>query len=452
MIAKLQEKRAPRTKGPIAFLGATLLTLPEAFFDGAVVVEKGRIVDVGKSAEIRRRWKERAKLIEAKGYVISPGLTNGHSHVAMTFFRDHSHGHPEMIEKYFFPAEGKLDAKLVEDLSYGALIAGLRAGTTCFFDHYYFSKGVGKAIERIGIKGMLGETVADLSGAFPSRSTWERARNDIEKWSFSSRLRPALAPHASDTVSAKLLREVGDYAEKMSLPIHLHLAQTKGERVRSEKIHRKGPIETVAEAGLLGPRTLAVHLVDANKNDLARLRDADVVVGLCPASQVLYERLAPLSEIFAQDFRTVIGCDAAAANDGTDLLSEAKITALFAVDRGVRDDEKLAKKIFASLTETAQDWAGGLGARRIAKGEAADLVFLRYDVENHPSHNLFVNFVYSLKSSQVEHVLVDGEWVLWRRELALASESELKGRYEKACAKIQKKAGLPQSVCKLETK
>lgn len=445
MNKKLSGSRPSSTKEVLVFADALLLTVPEPIFQGSLVVQAGRILDLGPAARIRRRWQGKARFFDATGLTIHPGLTNGHCHASMSFFRDHAHGQSEMIERYFFPAEGKLDESLVEDLAYGTLVPALRSGTTCVFDHYYFSAGVGRALEQLGMKGVIGETVADLGGAFPSRTSWDRARKLIEQWPFSARIRPTLAPHASDTVSGDLLTEIANYGRQNHLPFHYHLAQTRSERERTQKIHGLSPVAVMEAAGLLGPRSLAVHLIDATPEEFKRLREHDVVIALCPSSQVLYERLAPLSEIFKNEFRTVLGSDTAASNDGADMISEAKIAALFSVDRGSADSAELALRFFLSLTSTPQEWSNGLGAKRIAIGEPADLVFLQHGFETHPISRPYVNFIYSTTSAQVMHVMVDGKWVLWERKLVNVSESALQERFERAVRQIQARAKLPKS-------
>ena len=72
------------------------------------------------------------------------------------------------------------------------LYDGLRSGVTCFGDHYYFVDGVARAADRLGVRAVVGETVADLGGAFPGRRGFDDFKRTLDKWPHSSRVTPAV--------------------------------------------------------------------------------------------------------------------------------------------------------------------------------------------------------------------------------------------------------------------
>ncbi len=65
--------------GPKGAVGGDLEDL-EVIWDGAVAVDGGRIVEVGTSAEMSRRYQAR-EVLDAEGRVVSPGLVDPHSHL-----------------------------------------------------------------------------------------------------------------------------------------------------------------------------------------------------------------------------------------------------------------------------------------------------------------------------------------------------------------------------------
>ncbi len=72
----------PKPNGPIAFRGARLLTAEgPAIADGVLVIDKGKIVAVGPSADVV--IPKNAKTIDATGKTIIPGLVDTHSHVGI---------------------------------------------------------------------------------------------------------------------------------------------------------------------------------------------------------------------------------------------------------------------------------------------------------------------------------------------------------------------------------
>jgi 5-methylthioadenosine/S-adenosylhomocysteine deaminase len=91
--------------------GGTIVTMNErgdVIEDGAVAIERGRIVAIGKRAEIDKSYTGR-ETIEARGRIIMPGLINGHTHIPMTLFRGLADDLDlnEWLTKYIFPAEAK---------------------------------------------------------------------------------------------------------------------------------------------------------------------------------------------------------------------------------------------------------------------------------------------------------------------------------------------------------
>ncbi len=434
-----------RLKGgsPFGLRGLTLLTGDgEPIADGALVVGGDKILDVGPSAVVAKRFAN-VRFVDAANFVACPGLVNAHVHSAMGFFRGLGHDQEEMIERFLFPAEKSLTAELLEPLSYSYLVGALKSGVTTVGDHYYFVDGVARAVDRLGMRGVVGETVADLGGAFPGRTGWDLWRGQISHWPHSARVTPAVAPHAADTVSSALLKELAQYAKKEKLPLHMHLSQSKGERQRVEKREGMSPVAYAESCGALTETTLAVHLVATDQEDWRRLAATGVTAGICPASQIIFEALAPLAGIFAAGVPVAVGTDCAASNDGSDLLAELRLLGLLAKDRGV---PAASRSPLALLAAGTRNGAAALGLKNVtgvlAKGLKADFVLLERDVASEPMPRPDVNLIYSMASRQVRHVMIDGEWALLDGKLARAEEADLGRAYGVAVAEIRRRIGI----------
>jgi 5-methylthioadenosine/S-adenosylhomocysteine deaminase len=102
--------------------------------NGAVAVVKDRIVAVGSKEEFAD-WNT-ARVIDAEGGIIMPGLVNAHTHAAMTCFRGLADDLPLMtwLNEHIFPAESRLDEETVYRGSLLACAEMIRSGTTCFCD------------------------------------------------------------------------------------------------------------------------------------------------------------------------------------------------------------------------------------------------------------------------------------------------------------------------------
>src|SRR5689334_6890253 len=137
--------------------GGTVVTMDGArhvYEDGAVAVERGRIVAVGKRSDVMREYAAR-QVIDAGGRAVIPGLINGHTHVPMTLFRGIADDLDlnEWLTKYIFPAEAKnVNEEFVRAGTQLGLAEMIRGGTTTYCDMYYFESAVAEETERPGVR------------------------------------------------------------------------------------------------------------------------------------------------------------------------------------------------------------------------------------------------------------------------------------------------------------
>lgn len=409
--------------------------------DGAVCVKSGKITAIGSTKSVRAQFLD-APFIDASRMIILPGLFNAHTHSAMGFFRGLGHGKKNMIESFLFPAEKSLSAELLEPLAYSYIYDGLRAGVTSFVDHYYFSEGVARAFEKFGVRGWIGETVADLGGAFPGRESWSRAKKLMESKSFGSLISHVVAPHATDTVSFDLLQECANYAKAHNLPLHMHLSQTTGELNRVQDRSGMSPVEYAAKAGALQPHSLVVHLTSASTSDLEAIKQSGSTIGYCPTSTVIYDKLAPIKDFYKLEIPLAIGTDCAASNDSADALGELKIASVIARDHGV-DQSKLSPDHLLAMATTLPAKALGrqhdLGTLEL--GKEADFVLLKTSLSSEPHDIPLANVIYSMGARDVTHVMIKGRWVLWNRDLPYLDEAEMRFDYLRAVSEVRRRIG-----------
>jgi 5-methylthioadenosine/S-adenosylhomocysteine deaminase len=445
------DRAPPAAASDLLIIHATIITgafLP-VIKDGAVLIRAGKILATGESQQLSNLYSKNpnTKTMNARGYIIIPGLFNTHTHVALGFFRGLGHGKSNMIESFLFPAEKSLTPELLEPLSYSYIYDGLRAGVTSFVDHYYFSEGIGRAFEKFGVRGWIGETVADLGGAFSGRESWERAKGLIENSSFGPLIRHVVSPHAADTVSPELLKDCADYAKANRLTLHMHLSQTQGEFNRVGARDQLTPVEAAHNAGALGPRSLVVHLTSATTSDLRIIKDSGATIGYCPTSTLLYDRLADIKTMHALNIPMAIGTDCAASHDSADSLGEIKTAGLFGRNQGV-DVSKLSPDHLLAMATIIP--AAVLGAENelgtIEPGKLADLVFLKVTLSAQPIENPLANVIYSMGARDVSHVMTNGQWTLWNKELPSLDHDELSAKYLTAVTEISRRIDLSKNL------
>jgi 5-methylthioadenosine/S-adenosylhomocysteine deaminase len=266
--------------------GGTVVTMDagrRVIEDGAVAVAGGRVVAVGKRADVLRQFAAR-QVVDARGRAVIPGLINGHTHIPMSLFRGIADDLDlnEWLTKYIFPAEAKnVTEEFVRAGTQLGLAEMIRGGTTTYCDMYYFEDAIAEETERAGVRGVLGETVIDFP--VPDNKTWPDAMRYVERyvarWKGNRLITAAVAPHAPYTVSEAHLKEVRAFSDRTGAPVVTHVAETRKEVDDVTRDHGASPVEYLARIGFLSPRTVAAHTVHLTENEIGLLKQHGVGLG-----------------------------------------------------------------------------------------------------------------------------------------------------------------------------
>ena len=261
--------------------------------------------------------------------LVTPAFVNGHTHLALSFLRG---ALPEenlgnVVEDFFFRHETALQPGDVRAFTRMGAFESLGSGVGFVWDHYYHGLEVAEGLRDVGLAGVVAPTLQDLAG--PGK---DRYREELEATlaisGDSALLRigigAALGPHASDTVSDELFREIGQLAEQEALPVHMHLAQSLEELQRAHARWGKGPLEALADLGLLerAPACLFAHGLFLTGAELDHLSSSSHRVAYCPLSQLQFAFPAPAHEWAPRHVRWVLGTDCSPTNDGMDVQRE----------------------------------------------------------------------------------------------------------------------------------
>jgi 5-methylthioadenosine/S-adenosylhomocysteine deaminase len=437
-----QTGRRPRTGRSVVVdlvvRGGTVVTMDDerrVIEDGAVAVLGGRIVAVGTSAEINRRYAGR-ETIEASGKVVIPGLINGHTHIPMTLFRGLADDLDlnEWLTKFIFPAEAKnVTEEFVRAGTRLGLAEMIRGGTTTYCDMYYFEDAIADETARAGVRGVLGETVIDFPVA--DNKTHEEAmaytEKYVKKWQGHELITPAIAPHAPYTVSEAHLKAIRAFSDRTKAPIVTHLAETQKEVVDIERDHGARPVAYLDRIGFLNDRVIAAHVVHANADELSILKRTGTGVVHNPQSNMkLASGVSPVPQMLALDMPVGLGTDGAASNNDLSMWEEMDTAAK--LHKLTSGDPKVLTALQALEMATIR------GARAlhleseigsIEKGKRADLVVVDLDDLNQtPIYNVYSNLVYATKADDVRTVIIEGRVVMRDRRLLTLDEADIKAR------------------------
>jgi 5-methylthioadenosine/S-adenosylhomocysteine deaminase len=416
--------------------GGTVVTMDASrrvIEDGAVAVEGGRIVAVGKRSDIVRQYGAR-EVINATGRAVIPGLVNGHTHVPMTLFRGIADDLDlqEWLTKYIFPAEAKnVDEEFVRAGARLGLAEMIRGGTTTFCDMYYFEDAIAEETERAGVRGLLGETLIDFP--VPDNKTWPDGMRYTERfvarWKGNRLVTAAIAPHAPYTVSEAHLREVKAFSDRTGAPIVTHVAETRKEVDDISRDHGARPVEYLARIGFLGPRDVFAHTVHLTEGEINLLKQNGVGSVHNPQSNMkLASGVAPVPQMLRAGVAVGLGTDGAASNNDLDMWEEmdtaAKLHKLTTGDPKVLTaEEALALATIGGARALHMD--SDIGS--LETGKRADIVVVDLDALNQtPRYNIYSHLVYATKAAEVRTVVIEGRVVMRDRRLLTLDETLIK--------------------------
>ena len=177
------------------------------------------------------------------------------------------------------------------------------------------------------------------------------ARVDRQRAFTGERVRLGVSPHAPYTVSGPLYRATADLADRLDLPIAVHIAESLAEsaliasgagsfgdawrargiplpddvRQLAAPLAIRSPIRWLESFGVLGADTLCIHAVQTDAGDLAVMRRREVSIAHCPLSNRAHRHgEAPLGAYLAAGLRVGVGTDSAASVGEIDLFAEAR--------------------------------------------------------------------------------------------------------------------------------
>lgn len=380
------------------------------------------------------------EVIDGKGMLALPGLINTHTHVAMTLFRSYADDLALMdwLQNMIWPAEAHLDDDIVYWGSMLAFAEMIRGGTTAFCDMYMFMESCAKAAEKAGIRGNIAR---GLAGVTPNgEKALEENIRLYQDWNNAcdGRIRVMLGPHAPYTCPPEYLKKVRDASEKYGIPIHIHLAETKGEVETCIEKFGITPIALMNQIGLFDRPTLAAHCVHVNEEDIQIMAEKHVCVAHNPGSNLkLASGIAPVPKMRSAGITVGLGTDGASSNNKLDMFAEMRLAALIhkaaALDPfAVKADEAMQMGTAEGAKCLGYDDLGALD-----EGKLADLILIdRSGYHWKPRFNSISLAVYAGNSMDVDTVIVNGRLLMRGKELLTIDKEQLDFETERVTKKL----------------
>ncbi|HJR49822.1 MAG TPA: amidohydrolase family protein [Gemmatimonadales bacterium] len=291
--------------------------------------------------------------------ILLPGLVNTHTHLELSGFD------LEPPDADFAAWIARVRA-IKETRDADGFVAAARlgladcyaAGVTTVAD----TGDTGSVIRAMADSGASGIAYQEVFGPHPVQAAASlaelRKRVAASSRFAGGRVRLGVSPHAPYTVSGPLYSAVSEWAARDGLPVAVHLAESPAESELMERGSgrfaeawgRRGiplpgpagrsPVEWLDRHGVLGERTLCIHVVQASSEDLGRLAWHGCAIAHCPLSNAAHGHgTAPLGGFLGHGLRVGLGTDSVLSVSRLDLLAEARAARAIA---GLDADSALA--------------------------------------------------------------------------------------------------------------
>lgn len=365
-----------------------------------------------------------AEIVDAGGDIVMPGMVNPHCHMAMTLFRGLGEDVDDRLYRYVLPMERKfVTPGMVRAGTALAALELIEGGVTTVADMYYYETEVGRVVDKAGLRGVVGQTIADFDP--PDHRTIDEGFALVEdlvaEFSGHPRVIPSIAPHAPYSTDIAVMNRVARWADDHPVvPVQIHLAEMESEMEWCAKKHGLRPVEVVEKAGLLRKGLICAHCLHVSEGDIEKMAHAKVCVAHNARSNAKAGRgIAPVEAMRKAGIPVGIATDGPMSGNTLDLFSQFGPVTMFQKLLGhSRKPMPAVEVIRMATTEGARvlgldDRIGSLEA-----GKKADLI--RIDVSAprmQPIYDVYASLVFSAMPVDVRDVMVAGEWLMRGREV-----------------------------------
>jgi cytosine/adenosine deaminase-related metal-dependent hydrolase len=450
------------------FTNATLVTMNpqrDILLDGALAVQGNRLVAVDKTATLLARYSNE-EIIDVGGKVIIPGLIDTHVHLAQALIRGCADDmaliqwlceRVWVLQGNYTPEDGYVSARL-------CIAEMLKSGTTTFLEsmlaHRYGFDGIAQAVSESGIRACLAGIVMDIAtyatqdensmhpGLIESRETSLLGVLDMHsKWQGAAddRIHVWFGPRTPGGVTSELYREMSDIARQKDMGITMHLAEVEADKTFLQERYGLSPVYYAESVGLLGPKSVLVHMVWLTKEDIELLAATGTHVSHNPSSNSkLASGICKVPLMLEKGVNVALGCDGGPSNNDYDLIREMKLAAIIH-KAATRDPLRVPAETVLEMATINGARALGLAHEigSLEVGKKADFVVIDLDrLHTTPSPQIVSTLVYAATGGEVETVVIDGKIVVNAGELLSMDEEEIKRQAREHATQVYRRAGI----------
>lgn len=306
----------------------------EYFEDGILLIESGKIAQVGAAAELLPKLAG-VEITEYRDALITPGFIDTHIHYPQTgMIASYGEQLLDWLNTYTFPTEQQFEDKAhASDVAVIFLKELLRNGTTTALVfgsvHPQSVDAFFEQASKLNLRMIAGKVLMDRNApdylTDTAESGYAESKALIERWHGKGRLHYAVTPRFAPTSTPEQLELAGKLlGEYPDLYMHTHLSENRKEIewVKALFPERMGYLDVYDHHKLIGPRAVFAHGVHLCDDECKRLAETGSAVAFCPTSNLfLGSGLFDLNKLEAHGVRVGLGTDVGAGTSFSQLQS-----------------------------------------------------------------------------------------------------------------------------------
>ncbi|MFC9325503.1 formimidoylglutamate deiminase [Kitasatospora sp. NPDC057015] len=279
-----------------------------------------------------------------------------------------------------------------------------------------------EAAARAGIRITLLDTcyLASGFGTEPTKPQLRFSDGDADAWAArADGLKPrehariGAAVHSVRAVPADQLDTVAHWSSMRRAPLHVHLSEQTAENDACLNAHGVTPTRLLADHGVLGPRTSAVHATHLTDEDVRLLADSATTICMCPTTERdLADGIGPARRLASAGCPVTLGSDSHAVIDP---FEEARALELNERLHTRTRGHWTANALLRAGTEDGHASLGWPESGRIEVGALADFTVLALDsvrTAGPPARLGAETAVFAASAADVRHVVVGGRQIV----------------------------------------
>jgi len=295
----------------------------EYFEDGVLVVEDGRIAEVGAASSLLGSFSKDTRVEDLSGKLIVPGFVDCHVHYPqIDIIASYGEQLLDWLNRYAFPGEMRFaDEQYARDVAHTFVDELGSNGTTTALVfatvHAHSADAIFEAAAAKGIRLIAGKVLMDANCPAELRDDPESAYGDskklIERWHGKGRLGYAITPRFALTSSEAQLDAAGRLArEYPDVWVHTHLAENHAEVERIATLFpwSENYLDVYDRFGLLRERSVFAHCLHLQESECKLMATKGGSAAHCPTSNMfLGSGLFDLRRLRDESIRVGLGTD-----------------------------------------------------------------------------------------------------------------------------------------------